>query len=89
MELRSSADHAWDMLPDNDIKAVMLALPEHFRDAACNADVDGRRYRDIAAIMNTPRATVVSRLPRGRGRLRSLHADGDCGVCPAVAVGTG
>lgn len=88
MELRSSEDQALDLLPDNDIKAAMQALPPQFRDVVYYADVEGLGYRDIAAIMNTPRGTVVSRLRRGRERLRSLLADGDCRCC-AVAAATG
>jgi RNA polymerase sigma-70 factor, ECF subfamily len=72
---RSSEDAALDLLPDNDIKAAMQALPQQFRDVVYYADVQGYRYKEIAAIMKTPTGTVMSRLQRGRQRLRSLLGD--------------
>jgi RNA polymerase sigma-70 factor, ECF subfamily len=69
--LRSAEDHALDLLPDNDIKAAMQALPVQFREAVYYADVAGLRYDEIAALMNTPRGTVMSRLHRGRRQLRA------------------
>jgi RNA polymerase sigma-70 factor, ECF subfamily len=80
--MRSSADEALDLLPDNDIKAAMQALPEQFRDVVYYADVQGFRYKEIAAIMKTPIGTVMSRLQRGRQRLRSLLGDGASRVEP-------
>jgi RNA polymerase sigma-70 factor (ECF subfamily) len=74
--IRSSEDEALDLLPDNDIKAAMQALPEQFRDVVYYADVQGFGYKEIAALMKTPTGTVMSRLHRGRQRLRSLLGDG-------------
>jgi RNA polymerase sigma-70 factor, ECF subfamily len=73
--LRSAEDQALDSLPDNDIKSAMQALPQQFRDAVYYADVEGLRYQQIAAIMNTPTGTVASQLHRGRRQLRRLLAD--------------
>lgn len=70
--MHSAEDHALDLLPDNDIKAAMQALPAIFREAVYYADVEGLRYDEIAALMNTPRGTVMSRLHRGRRQLRTL-----------------
>jgi RNA polymerase sigma-70 factor (ECF subfamily) len=39
------------------------------------ADVEGYRYREIAALTNVPVGTVMSRLARGRRRLRELLVD--------------
>src|SRR6185503_8613115 len=60
--LRSAEDHALDLLPDNDIKAAMQALPAQFREVVYYADVEGFRYKEIAALTNAPRGTVMSRL---------------------------
>jgi RNA polymerase sigma-70 factor (ECF subfamily) len=50
----------------------MRALPEQFRLTVYYADVHGLQCKEIAAVMNTPIGTVVSRLHRGRRRLRML-----------------
>jgi RNA polymerase sigma-70 factor (ECF subfamily) len=73
--LRSAEDEALKMLPDTPIMAAMRALPEQIRMAVYYADVEGFRYAEIARIMGTPKGTVMSRLHRGRCRLRNLLAD--------------
>jgi RNA polymerase sigma-70 factor (ECF subfamily) len=67
---RSAEDHVLDSLPDKDIEAAMQTLPRQFREVVYYADVEGFRYQEIAAMMKTPRGTVMSRLRRGRQRLR-------------------
>ncbi len=84
--MRSSEDQALDLLLDNDIRAAMQALPQQFRDVVYYADVEGFRCREIALIMNTPTGTVVSRLRRGRQRLRSLLGDSVGGIGPLPAT---
>jgi RNA polymerase sigma-70 factor (ECF subfamily) len=73
--LRSAEDQALERLPDNDIKSAMQALPQQFRYVVYYADIQGLRYEQIAAIMNTPTGTVASQLHRGRRQLRKLLAD--------------
>jgi RNA polymerase sigma-70 factor (ECF subfamily) len=67
----------------------MQALPRQFRDVVYYADVAGFRYNEIASIMNTPKGTVVSRLWRGRKRLRVLLGDGVGGAGRAALPATG
>ena len=74
---RSAEDQVLDSLPDRDIEAAMHALPPQFREVVYYADVEGLRYKEIAAMMKTPRVTVMSRLARGRRQLRvALTPDG-------------
>ena len=80
-QLRSAEDQALDSMQDNEIKSAMQALPEHLRNVVYYADVEGLRYQEIAAIMNTPTGTVASQLSRGRRRLRRLlDGVGDAGA---------
>lgn len=73
--LRSAEDHALETLPDTDVKSAMQSLPEQFRMVVYYADVEGLRFKEIATVMNTPVGTVMSRLHRGRRRLRHLLGD--------------
>jgi RNA polymerase sigma-70 factor (TIGR02947 family) len=68
--LRSAEAEVLDALPDSDIKAALALLPEGFRAAVYYADVQGYTYAETAAIMNIPHGTVMSRVSRGRQRLR-------------------
>ena len=86
--LRSAEDHALDLLADNDIKAAMQALPGQFREVVYYADVEGFRYKEIAALTNTPHGTVTSRLHRGRKQLRTLLCGGVGRVGPEALPAT-
>ena len=59
--------------PDSNSSAAKR-LPEEFRVAVYLADIEGYAYKEIAQIMGTPIGTVMSRLHRGRGRLRDKLA---------------
>jgi RNA polymerase sigma-70 factor (ECF subfamily) len=59
-----------DALPDNEIKVALATLPEGFRAVLYFADVQGYTYAETAAILNIPHGTVMSRVSRGRKRLR-------------------
>lgn len=39
------------------------------------ADVEGLRYKEIAAVLEMPLGSVMSRIHRGRRNLRTLLAD--------------
>ena len=73
--LRSAEIEALERMPDDDIVAALDQLPEALRMAVYFADVEGYRYREIAALTNVPVGTVMSRLARGRRRLRELLVD--------------
>jgi RNA polymerase sigma factor (sigma-70 family) len=67
---RSAEAEVLDALPDSEIKAALATLPEGFRVALYFADIQGYTYAETAAILNIPHGTVMSRVSRGRRRLR-------------------
>ncbi len=69
---RSAEDVALDRLPDSTIIRALGELPHEFRTAVYLADVEGFSYREVAAIMHCPIGTVMSRLHRARGQLRTM-----------------
>lgn len=48
----------------------MWVLPQQFREVVYCRDVEGLSYKEIGALTEVPYDTVVSRLHRGRHRLR-------------------
>lgn len=74
----SAEDQVLRRLGHPEVVAAMRALPEQSRLAVYYADIAGLSCREIAALMGTPIGTVVSRLHRGRHRLRWLLAEEDC-----------
>jgi RNA polymerase sigma-70 factor (ECF subfamily) len=65
---------------DADLQAALDALPEAFRQAVWLRDVEEFTYAEIAAMVDVPIGTVMSRISRGRrllfDRLSSRRADG-------------
>ncbi|MFI5506324.1 sigma-70 family RNA polymerase sigma factor [Mycobacterium sp. NPDC051804] len=59
-----------DALPDNEIKSALATLPEGSRTAIYYADVLDYTYAETAVLMDVPIGTVMSRVARGRKRLR-------------------
>jgi RNA polymerase sigma-70 factor, ECF subfamily len=74
--LRSAEEVALDQMPDASAIGALRQLPDQFRIPVYLADVEGFRYQEIAAIMRCPVGTVMSRLHRGRRRLRELLEPG-------------
>jgi RNA polymerase sigma-70 factor (ECF subfamily) len=66
---------ALDAMGDDEVLGALRALPEGQRMVVYYADVEGFRYKEIAAIMDMPLGTVMSRLHRGRKNLRALLID--------------
>ncbi len=84
---RSAEAEALDRLGDSEVLRALRDLPSDFRTAVYLADIEGYPYREVAAMMGTPIGTVMSRLHRGRDRLRrALAAYGPSGrSAPATA----
>lgn len=72
--LRSAEVEALEWWPDDEIRDALGALPTEFLMTVYYADVAGLTYREISEIMCTPMGTVMSRIHRGRSRLRVLLA---------------
>lgn len=52
-----------------ELESAIKALPLEFREPLVLHDVQGLNYRSIAAVMNIPLGTVMSRLARARQKL--------------------
>jgi len=67
---RSAEAEVLDRLADSGILRALRDLPEAFRAAIYLADVEGYSGREIAQMLGVPIGTVMSRLHRGREKLR-------------------
>ena len=78
--IRSAEAEVLEGMPASDIKAALGALPAGFAVSVYYADVLGYTYAETAAILQIPLGTVMSRVARGRARLRialaHLNVDG-------------
>ncbi len=52
------------------LRAALEELPVEFREVIVLRDLEGFSYKEIAAIVEVPLGTVMSRLARGRGCLQ-------------------
>jgi RNA polymerase sigma-70 factor, ECF subfamily len=82
---RSAEAEALDKMTDSDVLNALRNLPADFRTTVYLADIEGYPYREVAEIMGTPIGTVMSRLHRGRGRLRQQLAHRAPAPAPAVS----
>ena len=71
---RSAESEALGKLADSDVMRALRALPSGFGAVIYLADIEGYPYKEIAEILQIPIGTVMSRLHRGRARLRSRLA---------------
>jgi RNA polymerase sigma-70 factor (ECF subfamily) len=71
---RSAEDEALEQLTDSEVMRALRGLPAEFSAAIYLADVEGYPYREIAQMLGTPIGTVMSRLHRGRRKLREALA---------------
>ena len=53
------------------VRALLKELPVKFREVVVLRDIEDLSYREIAQAVDVPVGTVMSRLARGRGMLRS------------------
>jgi RNA polymerase sigma-70 factor, ECF subfamily len=81
--VRSAEAEALDRTTDSDLLRALRDLPGEFRTAVYLADVEGYPYREIAEIMGTPIGTVMSRLHRGRRKIREQLAAAAAGLSKA------
>lgn len=68
--IRSAEAEVLDGMPDSEIKAALIALPAGFAASVYYADIVGYTYAETAEILEIPLGTVMSRVSRGRARLR-------------------
>jgi RNA polymerase sigma factor (sigma-70 family) len=54
------------------VRRAIEELPVDFREVIVLRELEGLSYREIAAIVDIPIGTVMSRLARGRGRLLTI-----------------
>ena len=61
-----------DGLEMRDLMAALARLPEEFREVVLLVGLEQLRYEEVAQVLGIPLGTVMSRLARGRERLRAL-----------------
>jgi RNA polymerase sigma-70 factor (ECF subfamily) len=71
---------------DADLQAALDALPDVFREAVWLRDVEELSYAEIAAVLDVPLGTVMSRIARGRRALYDRLAAAKSTTDPEVAV---
>lgn len=77
--IRSAEAEALGRLPGSDVIQALRGLPAGFGAAIYLADIEGYPYKEVAEILGIPIGTVMSRLHRGREKLReslASHARG-------------
>jgi RNA polymerase sigma-70 factor (ECF subfamily) len=67
---QSAEDAALATMADPKLRDALRALPPHLRATIYLADAEGFKYAEVAEMTRVPLGTVMSRLHRGRKRLR-------------------
>jgi RNA polymerase sigma-70 factor (ECF subfamily) len=60
----------------SEVRAALDSLPVIWREVIVMRDMEELSYAEIAAILDCPTGTVMSRLARARGALRRLLSPG-------------
>jgi RNA polymerase sigma-70 factor, ECF subfamily len=68
--VRSAETEALARMADSNVMQTLSELPAGLRAVLYLADVEGYPHKDVAEIMDIPVGTVMSRIHRGRGKLR-------------------
>lgn len=55
---------------ESEVAEAFRALPEKFRSVVESVDIDGLSYAEAAVSLSVPVGTVMSRLHRGRGKMK-------------------
>ena len=86
---RSAEMEVLESLVEEDVRAAIDSLPEHFRMPVLLADVEGFAYKEIAEMLDVPIGTVMSRLHRGRKSLQKALWEfaSERGMVPRVGDG--
>lgn len=63
-----------DGLEMHDLMSAIHRLPDEFREVVLLVGLEQLRYEEVAQVLGVPIGTVMSRLSRGRERLRVLMA---------------
>lgn len=75
-----------DRLEVRDLHTALQRLPREQRAVLLLVSLEQMGYQDIASVLDIPLGTVMSRLSRGRERLRMLMEDGIAAQTAARAV---
>jgi len=57
-----------------DMNRALTQLPDEFREVVLLVGLEKMRYEEVAQVLDIPKGTVMSRLSRGREKLRQLMA---------------
>lgn len=63
-----------ELLSLRDIERALSQLPDEFREVVLLVGVEQMSYEEVSQVLGIPKGTVMSRLSRGRERLRLLMA---------------